>query len=388
MKKITLFLFTLCFTLSAWATVFTVNGVTYTITDATNNFVTIGNGNSAAISTSSNGVFTIPSSVSYNSVTYSVTTIGNYVFYNCTGVTSVTIPGSVSDIGYGAFYYCSGLKSVSMSNSVLLIEDYAFSNCSDLGSITIPNSVISIGQYAFDYCSALTSVTFDSQSSVNSIGNYAFEYCTGLTSFTIPDLVTSISLGTFAGDSRLTSVTIPGSVTSIGIYAFSACSNLNSVTIPGSVTSIGSSAFNYCTGLTSIYANNADPSLITLGSTVFSSVPTSTCILYVPTGSKSLYAAADQWKDFTQIVEKTTTASPTITNAILNVYPNPMTESFQISGFDGTALITLRDLNGKTLLAKQINSSEKFNINSFSKGIYMIEIKTNEGSILKKIVKN
>ena len=99
MKKITLFLFTLCFTLSAWATVFTVNGVTYTITDATNNFVTIGNGNSAAISTSSNGVFTIPSSVSYNSVTYSVTAIGNYAFYNYTGVTSVTIPGSVSDIG-------------------------------------------------------------------------------------------------------------------------------------------------------------------------------------------------------------------------------------------------------------------------------------------------
>jgi hypothetical protein len=35
---------------------------------------------------------------------------------------------------------------------------------------------------------------------------------------------------------------------------------------------------------------------------VFSDVSTSQCTLYVPTGSVYLYRAADQWKDFTNIV--------------------------------------------------------------------------------------
>ena len=68
----------------------------------------------------------------------------------------------------------------------------------------------------------------------------------------IPDGVTRIGMGVFAGCSNLTSVTIPESVTSIGDDAFYECSSLTSVTIPDSVTDIGWSVFYKCSGLTNV----------------------------------------------------------------------------------------------------------------------------------------
>ena len=171
----------------------------------------------------------IPSSVTYNSISYSVTSIGSSAFSGCSGLTSVTIPNSVTSIGSSAFYGCSGLTSIEIPNSVTSIGSSAFSGCSGLTSVPIPNSV-------------------------TSIGDYAFYNCTGLTSVTIPNSVTSIGEGAFVTCTGLTSVTIGNSVTSIGKYAFVGCSGLTSVTIPNSVTSIGSQAFDGCTGLTSVEA--------------------------------------------------------------------------------------------------------------------------------------
>jgi len=47
----------------------------------------------------------IPSSISVDGKTYSVTSIGNSAFKSCTGLTSVTIGESVTSIGNEAFYY-------------------------------------------------------------------------------------------------------------------------------------------------------------------------------------------------------------------------------------------------------------------------------------------
>ena len=72
------------------------------------------------------GTIHIPSSVTYNGKTYSVTSIGSGAFLNCLSLTSVTIPNSVTSIG-----------------------SYAFQGCSSLTSVTIPSSVWSIGSGAF-----------------------------------------------------------------------------------------------------------------------------------------------------------------------------------------------------------------------------------------------
>ena len=90
------------------------------------------------------GDVVIPSSVTNNGTTYSVTSIGDAAFSDCSGLTSVTIPNSVTSIGEGAFLECSGLTSITIPNSVTSIGTYAFWRCSGLTSITIPNSVTSI----------------------------------------------------------------------------------------------------------------------------------------------------------------------------------------------------------------------------------------------------
>ena len=61
---------------------------------------------------SKSGNLIIPSTISYNGTTYSVTSIGDRAFYECSGLTSVTIPNSVTLIGEGAFLSCIGLTSI------------------------------------------------------------------------------------------------------------------------------------------------------------------------------------------------------------------------------------------------------------------------------------
>ena len=258
-------LFALLATTTLCAQSFQVGDLHYNITSSSEPYTV-----EVSDAVSSITTVTIPETVTYNGITYSVTRIGNRAFSGCSSLTSVTIPNSVTSIGYDAFYKCSSLTSVTIPNSVTSIGNYAFYGCSSLTSVTIPNSVTSIGNYAFYGCSSVTSVTIGK--SVTSIGNYAFENCSSLTKTNYTGDVAGwcninfdgvvanpmfYSHNFYINDQEIKDLVIPNSVTSIGQYTFAYCSSLTSVTIPNSVTSIGNGAFLRCSFIKDKFKNQS-----------------------------------------------------------------------------------------------------------------------------------
>ena len=313
MKKTKLWLVTivaLFYSLAASAHNFEVDGIYYNITSSTDLTVavTFQGSNYYEYSNEYTGAVIIPSTVTYNSETYSVTSIGSSAFDGCSSLTSITIPESVTSIGSGAFSGCSSLTTVVIPKNVT--GSLSFSGCSSLASIAIPEGVTSIGSFyncsslvsitipktvttikdnAFQKCTSLKEVIFEDGSKTLSLGynayatsgldgyglfsdcplenlylgrNLSFKtgrgyghspfYCKDLTSVSIGDSVTFIAGYQFFNCSKLDTLAIGENVTTIATYAFYGCSQLKSVSIGNRLSSIESLAFGNCENLTSI----------------------------------------------------------------------------------------------------------------------------------------
>lgn len=116
------------------------------------------------MSSSISGTVDIPSTVTYNGVTFTVTEIGNKgTFFN---------PVYNHD-NYNELYNAT---TINIPNTIISIGDSAFA-CGVYGmslqTVNIAGSVISIGAHAFDGCTNLTSINFNS-TTPPSLGTYVF----------------------------------------------------------------------------------------------------------------------------------------------------------------------------------------------------------------------
>lgn len=214
--------------------------------------------------------------------------------------TTVRLPASLTSIGIGAFSYCTGITDINIPPSVTSIGERAFSVCESLQNIELPPGLTTIKDGLFYSCMSITSL--DIPSSVTSIGEYAFSVCQSLTSLDIPSSVTSIGEHAFETCAELKSVTLPASLDSIKEWTFSS-TGLTSIRIPASVKFIGTRSFFACFQLLDFYSYPPTPPDLTMSPEVFYYLDQTKCTLHVPNGTKALYAAADQWKDFQNIVE-------------------------------------------------------------------------------------
>ena len=236
-----------------------------------------------------------------------LTTIGDQAFYHCSQLTSVVLPETVTAIGASAFQYCFYLSSIRLSENLENIASDAFWNCVRLTSIRIPAKVSSIGDTVFGYCTQLTDVSvdpantvFDSREGCNAIvetsTNTLYQ---AFVSTRIPSTVTTIGRFAYSYVAGLTELRIPSNVTALaGVSVFS-CGDLRSVVLPAELTTIGHQSFDYCDSLKTVKVGMTVPPSIT--QRTFNSRTYAT--LYVPTGCREAYLAADYWKEFNQIVE-------------------------------------------------------------------------------------
>ena len=137
--------------------------------------------------------YIIPSSVSYNGQTYTVTEIGTGAFYG-TEATSITLPSTLKYIG--ALAFCD----------------------SNIEKVSLPSGTKAIGADAFRGSTQLYSVSFNE--GLETIEGCAF-FRTILKSITLPKSLKEVGFAAFAAkEYSVLELSIPESLKDIGEYAF------------------------------------------------------------------------------------------------------------------------------------------------------------------------
>lgn len=154
--------------------------------------------------------------------------------------------------------------------------------------------------------------------------------------------------------------------------AFSDCSDLTSITISKDVSNIEFSAFNMCSDLQEIHCQATTPP--TCGGSSFYGVNTTTCVLYVPTGTAASYKTNFTWKNFANIVEEEYANIEQISsknvadNITIHTNPNGLT----VEGVAPGETISVYTLSG-TLIYEGIAGTAHTQIALPSSNLYLVK---------------
>ena len=339
--------------------------------------------------------------------------IADNAFLDCSSLYKITIPGSVSELGEGVFKNCTGLKDVTFGDNSKLVKlkDSTFENCEKLKNVTFGknSSITSINENlfsdspnlesivfgdnaklgiveenAFKDHAKLSKVAFGKNSVLHTIYDYSFQGCTSLTSIEIPSSVSLLGRSAFEGCSKLPSFVVPEGVTSIGNSTFKDCTSLKSFEISSTVTTIPNYAFSGCTSLAKIICRAT--TVPETGDEIFEGVP-SNMTIYVPEASLSSYQSAEPWKNY--ILKSLATLDVTEIKANgFNIYPNPVESNLTIDTDEVITEINIYSLTGVIVYQTTAVNNNVINVSDLNDGVYFINIKTENGDVVKRFVKN
>ena len=291
--------------------------------------------------------FTIPATVSYGGKRYNLTTIGESAFFGCDKLTKIILPEGLKTISKNAFKGCTALTSIDIPASVETIGQYAFDMDEKLTQVTLHEGLKEIGEGAFDEC-GVKEITIPA--SVTLLGsmedgwndpdigileriniqpnNTVYASVDGILynkaktilmlcpteypvkSVTLPAGLVRIVDNAMAHCEFIESLVLPEGLEVIEEGAFEYCEALKSITIPSTLKEMGGYLFgtpytedDVC-ALLEIHSNHKTPANIKMTRDPLATIDKNICKLYVPKGTKTLYAAAPGWKDFKNIVEE------------------------------------------------------------------------------------
>lgn len=191
--------------------------------------------------------YTIPSTIEYEGVTYSVIQIGEEAFNENKKIEYLEIPSSVKVIGEKAFEQCKHLTTIKFSPGLEIIGEKAFSQCTHLTELELPSGLIEIGENAFFFNNKLEKIIFPNTLKV--IKKAAFGYCIKLTELNLPTGLERIEDMAFFA-TKIEKIDIPNSVKFVGAKAFISATTfiaqesiIKWISIPESVIEIGKHAF-------------------------------------------------------------------------------------------------------------------------------------------------
>ena len=195
-----------------------------------------------------------------------------------------------------AHTFSNGVGKVILYADVTTIGYYAFNSNSALHlattptKIEIPDTVTTIGDGAFAGTNITSMVLSDK---ITSVGNTAFADCTELVNLKLPSGLTTFGNGLVSYCTKLESITIPSGVTKIGNMSLMSCSSITTLEIPSGVTSMGFNAIYGMSSLESIICRPVIPPTLENDNIFYN---TNNCLIYVPAESVNAYKTANIWR--------------------------------------------------------------------------------------------
>lgn len=251
-----------------------------------------------------------------------VSIISSYAFYGCLNINKViSLPSGLLEILNSAFENTE-IEEAYIPDTTVKLGDKSFSNCKNLSNITIGSGLKEVGMDCFRITpsknvyikdlSAWMRISFQMLNGANTSSNplqggeggHLFLNGTEIIDLVIPQDITEVNSGAFAGGAFLQTVDIHSSVTNIYSAAFASCSSLKQVVVNGTLAGIEREAFYYCTSMIFYdFSNHASiPTLV--NRSAFHGMPDS-CKIVVPDILYDQWVATTNWSVFAdQIIKK------------------------------------------------------------------------------------